>query len=85
MASRLILTDCDSVPGKDKLKPRIAARLITEMTAAEVELPGSIPKFSLLIRAITCSMKIKDRLELLRRLKEPVTNILQTAHHTSDF
>jgi cyclic-di-GMP-binding protein len=81
MASRLILTDCDSVPGKDKLKPRIAVKLITEMTATEVELPGSIPKFSLLIRAITCSMKIKDRLELLRRLKEPVTNILQTVHH----
>jgi len=81
MANRLILTDCDSVPGKDKLKPRSAARLITEMTAAEIELPGSIPKFSLLIRAITCSMKIKDRLELLRCLKEPVTNILQTMHH----
>ncbi len=81
MASRLILTDCDSVPGKDKLKPRIAVKLITEMTAAGADLPGSIPKFSSLIRAITCSMKIKDRLELLRRLKEPVTNILQTAHH----
>ncbi|MCK5360229.1 MAG: hypothetical protein KAJ95_06355, partial [Gammaproteobacteria bacterium] len=81
MASRLILTDCDSVPGKDKLKPRSAARLISEMSTAEVDLKGSIPKLSLIIRAITCCAKIKDRLELLRRLKEPVTNILQAVHH----
>ena len=81
MVSRLTLTDCDSVPGKDKLKPRTAANLIKEMAAAEVELPGSIPKVSLMIRAITCSnTKIKHRLLLLRQLQEPVTNILQAVH-----
>ncbi|NOY16926.1 MAG: hypothetical protein GXP23_08350 [Gammaproteobacteria bacterium] len=81
MASRLTLTDCDSVPGKDKLKPRVAASLIKEMSASEVELPGFIPKISLMIRAVTCSnTKIKNRLLLLRQLQEPVTNILQAVH-----
>ena len=80
MASRLILTDCDSVSGKDKLKPRIAAQLIQELAVAEVELPGSIPGLSSMIRTISCSTKIKDRLKLLRLLKEPVTNILQTVN-----
>ncbi len=77
MGSRLTLTDCDSVPGKDKLKPRTAANLIKEMTGAEVELPGYIPKTSLMIRAITCSnLKIKGRLLLLKQLEELVTNVL---------
>lgn len=81
MVSRLTLTDCDSVPGKEKIKPRMAANLIKDMSAAEVELPGSIPKVSLMIRAITCSnTKIKHRLLLLRQLQEPVTNILQAVH-----
>ncbi len=81
MVSRLTLTDCDSVPGKDKLKPRKAAKLISDMSTSEVELPGSIPKISLLIRAITCSTaKIKNRLTLLQQLQEPVTNILQAMH-----
>ena len=80
MASRLTLTDCDSVPGKDKLKPRMAANLIQQMTNADVELPGSVPKLSLMVRAVTCNTKIKDRLELLRRLKEPVTAVLKAVH-----
>jgi len=81
MANRLTLTDCDSVPGKDKLKPRMAANLVKEMTAAEVELPGFIPKTSLMIRAITCSStKIKNRLLLFRQLQELVTNILHVVH-----
>jgi len=80
MASRLTLTDCDSVPGKDKLKPRMAANLIQQMADAEVELPGSVPKLSLMTRAVTCNTKIKDRLVLLRRLKEPVTEVLQAMH-----
>ena len=81
MASRLTLTDCDSVPGQDKLKPHAAANLIKELTQAEVELPGSVPKLSLMIRAITCRCtKVKNRLELLRRLQDPVTNVLQAVH-----
>ncbi|MEA1889948.1 MAG: hypothetical protein U9N50_09245 [Pseudomonadota bacterium] len=81
MVSRLTLTDCDSVPGKDKLKPRKAANLISEMAAAEIELPGSIPRLSLMIRAVTCSnTKIKSRLLLLRQLQEPVTKVLQAVH-----
>ena len=80
MADRLTLTDCDSVPGKDKLKPRMAANLIQQLTDAEVELPGTVPKLSLMIRAVTCNTKIKDRLELLRRLKTPVTNVLKAVH-----
>ncbi|HEC27746.1 MAG TPA: hypothetical protein ENI67_10125 [Gammaproteobacteria bacterium] len=81
MAIRLTLTDCDSIPGKDKLKPRVAANLIKEMSAAEVELPDFIPKVSLMIRAITCSnAKVKHRLLLLRLLQEPVTSILQAVH-----
>ena len=81
MARRLTLTDCDSVPGKDKIKPRIAANLINELTNAEVELPGSIPRLSLTIRAITCSgTKIKHQLELMRRLQAPVISILQAVH-----
>ena len=80
MANRLTLTDCDSVPGKDKLKPRMAAHLIQQMADAEVEFPGSVPKLSLMTRAVTCNTKIKDRLELLRRLKEPVTEVLKATH-----
>ena len=81
MVSRLILTDCDSVPGKETLKPRMAANLIKEMSTAEIELPSFIPKISLMIRAVTCSnAKIKSRLQLLRQLQEPVTNILHAVH-----
>ncbi len=81
MVSRLTLTDCDSVPGKDKLKPRKAANLIKEMAAAEVELASFIPRLSLMIRAVTCSnTKIKSRLLLLRQLQEPVSSVLQAVH-----
>jgi hypothetical protein len=80
MASRLILTDCDSVPDKEKLKPRKAANQINELSAEEIEIPSSVPSLSSLIRAITCSTKIKHRLELLRRLQKPVTSILQSVH-----
>ena len=80
MARKLTLTDCDSVPDKDKLKPRIAASLIQKITDAEVDLPVVVPELSLMIRSITCNTNIKDRLELLRRLKEPVTNVLKAVH-----
>lgn len=80
MASRLTLTDCDSVPGKDKLYPRIATNLIQQMTDADVEVSGSVPKLSLMIRAVTCNTKVKDRLELLRKLKAPVINVLKAVH-----
>ena len=77
MARRLTLTDCDSVPGKDKMKPRVAANLINELSQIEVEIPGSIPRLSLTIRAITCSgMKVKHRLDLLRRLSVLVLEVL---------
>ncbi len=80
MASKLTLTDCDSVPDKDKLKPRMAASLIQKITDAEVDLPVVVPELSLMIRSITCNTNIKDRLELLRRIKEPVTNVLKAVH-----
>ena len=80
MARKLTLTDCDSVPGKDKLKPRTAANLIQNMADAEVDFPVTVPELSSLIRSVTCNTNIKERLELLRRLKEPVTNVLKAVH-----
>jgi hypothetical protein len=63
------------------MQPRVAAKLIKELSSIEVELPGSIPRLSLTIRAITCSgMKIKQRLQLLRSISGPVINVLQAVH-----